>query len=80
MQASRNRWFVAACAAALVLFAPIERGASAQRQPSGRANTNRLINEKSPYLQLHARNPVDWYPWGPVAFDKARREGKPNFL
>jgi hypothetical protein len=36
--------------------------------------TNRLINERSPYLQLHAHNPVDWYPWGPEAFERARRE------
>jgi uncharacterized protein YyaL (SSP411 family) len=42
--------------------------------------TNRLIGEKSPYLQLHAHNPVDWYPWGAEAFEKARREGKPIFL
>jgi uncharacterized protein YyaL (SSP411 family) len=42
--------------------------------------TNRLIDEHSPYLQLHAHNPVDWYPWGAAAFDKARREGKPIFL
>src|SRR5437762_1975872 len=42
--------------------------------------TNRLINEKSPYLQLHAHNPVDWYPWGDEAFEKARRENKPIFL
>jgi uncharacterized protein len=42
--------------------------------------TNRLIDEKSPYLQLHAHNPVDWYPWGADAFEKARRENKPIFL
>ncbi len=42
--------------------------------------TNRLINEKSPYLQLHAHNPVDWYPWGPEAFERARRENKAIFL
>ena len=43
-------------------------------------HTNRLINEKSPYLQQHAHNPVDWYPWGPEAFEKARTEQKPIFL
>jgi uncharacterized protein YyaL (SSP411 family) len=42
--------------------------------------TNRLIHEKSPYLQQHAHNPVDWYPWGTDAFDKARRVDKPIFL
>ncbi len=41
---------------------------------------NRLIHEKSPYLQQHAYNPVDWYPWGAEAFDKARKEDKPVFL
>jgi uncharacterized protein YyaL (SSP411 family) len=42
--------------------------------------TNRLINEKSPYLLQHAHNPVDWFPWSPEAFQKAKREGKPVFL
>ncbi len=41
---------------------------------------NRLINEKSPYLQQHAYNPVDWYPWGEEAFKKAEEEDKPIFL
>ena len=43
-------------------------------------HTNRLANEKSPYLLQHAHNPVDWYPWGEEAFEKARREDKPIFL
>ncbi len=41
---------------------------------------NRLAQEQSPYLLQHADNPVDWYPWGDAAFDKARREDKPVFL
>src|SRR4029453_303503 len=41
---------------------------------------NKLINETSPYLLQHAYNPVDWYPWGPQALDKARREDKPILL
>ncbi len=41
---------------------------------------NRLQNEKSPYLRQHALNPVDWYPWGDEAFEKARKEDKPIFL
>jgi hypothetical protein len=41
---------------------------------------NRLANELSPYLQQHADNPVDWYPWCDEAFDRARREDKPVFL
>uniref|UniRef100_A0A8D2LH20 Spermatogenesis associated 20 n=1 Tax=Varanus komodoensis TaxID=61221 RepID=A0A8D2LH20_VARKO len=47
---------------------------------SGALYTNRLIHEKSPYLLQHAHNPVDWYPWGQEAFDKARREDKLIFL
>ncbi len=42
--------------------------------------TNRLKFEKSPYLLQHADNPVDWYPWGQEAFDKALKEDKPIFL
>lgn len=41
---------------------------------------NRLIGEKSPYLLQHAYNPVNWYPWGKEAFEKAKREDKPIFL
>jgi uncharacterized protein len=41
---------------------------------------NRLAREKSPYLLQHARNPVDWYPWGAEAFAKAKREKKIVFL
>jgi uncharacterized protein YyaL (SSP411 family) len=42
--------------------------------------TNRLAKEKSPYLLQHQHNPVDWYPWGPEAFEKAKKEKKPIFL
>jgi len=42
--------------------------------------TNRLAHEHSPYLLQHARNPVDWYPWGKEALEKARREKKLIFL
>ena len=42
--------------------------------------SNRLINEKSPYLLQHAYNPVDWYPWCDEAFTKAKTEDKPIFL
>ncbi|HYQ80223.1 MAG TPA: thioredoxin domain-containing protein [Anaeromyxobacteraceae bacterium] len=48
---------------------------------SGRPRfTNRLILETSPYLQQHAHNPVNWYPWGDEAFEEARRTGRPVFL
>lgn len=52
----------------------------AELPPDGGAEFNRLIFEKSPYLLQHARNPVDWYPWGDAAFEKAREEGKLVFL
>ncbi len=42
--------------------------------------TNRLAKETSPYLLMHAHNPTDWYPWGPEAFAKAKKEGKLVFL
>ena len=41
---------------------------------------NHLSDQTSPYLLQHAGNPVDWYPWGPEAFQKAKREDKPIFL
>ena len=41
---------------------------------------NRLIDETSPYLQQHANNPVEWYPWGPEALERAIKEDKPIFL
>jgi uncharacterized protein len=44
------------------------------------AHSNRLVHETSPYLLQHAHNPVDWYPWGPEAFERARREDKPVLL
>ncbi len=58
-------------------------------RPSGESSTslctcgkphNRLLYEKSPYLLQHAHNPVDWYPWGPEAFDKAAQLDRPIFL
>src|SRR5215471_21447789 len=42
--------------------------------------TNRLIHETSPYLLQHAHNPVDWFPWGEEAFQKAKAENKPILL
>jgi hypothetical protein len=42
--------------------------------------TNRLADTTSPYLLQHAHNPVDWYPWGPEALERAKQEDKPIFL
>jgi uncharacterized protein len=53
------------------------------KNPEGTASKNRynhLKDEKSPYLIQHAKNPVDWYPWGDEAFKKAEKEDKPIFL
>ena len=47
---------------------------------AGQPLPNHLIREKSPYLQQHVNNPVDWYPWGDEAFRRATKEQKPIFL
>ncbi len=60
--------------------AEASQGKAVDRETGKHSYTNRLIHEKSPYLLQHAHNPVDWYPWGEVAFAKARKENKPIFL
>ncbi len=65
--------------------APSEAAAAAAQQPKTEAartprRANRLAQETSPYLLLHAHNPVDWYPWGEEALARARSEGKLIFL
>lgn len=50
------------------------------RSPKKDVKHNHLINESSPYLLQHATNPIDWYPWGEEAFEKAKKENKPIFL
>jgi len=68
-------------AAALAAKGPDYRPRTDHLLSDGRPRfTNRLILESSPYLLQHAHNPVDWHPWGPEAFDQARREGKLVFL
>src|SRR5687768_929866 len=49
-------------------------GGESRGHPDQPKYTNRLAKEKSPYLLQHAHNPVDWYPWGEEAFEKARKE------
>ena len=61
----------------VLMSATIALGAA---EPKKDAPVNRLAKESSPYLLQHARNPVDWYPWGPEAFEKARKEKKLVFL
>ena len=48
--------------------------------PETGSRLNRLAGESSPYLLLHRHNPVDWYPWGEEALERARREERPIFL
>jgi uncharacterized protein YyaL (SSP411 family) len=59
-----------------------EKPSSSQQttKTSGAQSTNRLAKEASPYLRQHAHNPVDWYPWGQEALERAKREQKPIFL
>jgi len=47
---------------------------------AGKTGGWRLAEESSPYLRMHAGNPVEWYPWGAAAFEKAKRENKPLFI
>ena len=56
------------------------RGAEESDPPSVPAHTNRLARQKSPYLLQHQHNPVDWFAWGPEAFEAAERQHKPIFL
>ncbi|MFQ5739650.1 MAG: thioredoxin domain-containing protein [Acidobacteriota bacterium] len=56
------------------------RGLAEVSRPPAHGKPNRLVHEKSPYLLQHAYNPVDWYPWGEEAFDRARKENRPIFL
>src|SRR5438105_8993145 len=58
---------------------PCQNDDMAQIDPGGH-KPNRLIHEMSPYLIQHAHNPVDWYPWGPEALERARAEQKPILL
>ena len=69
--------------AAVLLFPAVNSASSGpgkQTPSKQKENHNRLINESSPYLLQHATNPIDWFPWGTEAFDKAKREDKPIFL
>ena len=64
-------------------FAGIGCSQSPAKEPVDKTKhkfTNRLAKEKSPYLQQHKHNPVNWLPWGQEAFAKAKKENKPIFL
>ena len=75
-----RRLYRGAVVALLLFVAPC--AAMADEAPPAKVpkHTNRLAKESSPYLLLHAHNPVDWYPWGEEALAKAKAENKPIFL
>ena len=54
--------------------------AEAEEEDTRTENADRLIDETSPYLLQHANNPVDWYPWGEEALERARADDKPILL
>ena len=64
----------------LVLLGGTTQIGSAGAEETSKGRSNRLIQEKSPYLLQHAYNPVDWYPWGEEAFRLAREQNRPIFL
>ncbi|HEV3003376.1 MAG TPA: thioredoxin domain-containing protein [Pirellulales bacterium] len=66
--------------AALAFSFPTQLGPAAEKPAAQKRRPNRLAKETSPYLLLHAHNPVDWYPWGEEALAKAKAEGKLIFL
>ncbi len=65
---------------ALILAAIVAAGVSAGHAADAIAHRNHLVGSRDPYLLMHASNPVDWYPWGPEALAKAKRENKVIFL
>jgi hypothetical protein len=77
------RSFVLALGLGAVAFSGIAAGEESpvsRARPAEHRYTNRLIDSANPYLLLHAHNPVDWYPWGPEALARAKKEDKPIFL
>lgn len=70
----------AGCSQNLAVESAEPQPATEAQPPNKEKPTNRLAKETSPYLLLHAHNPVDWYPWGDEAFAKAKAEGKAIFL
>jgi uncharacterized protein len=70
-----------AAAAISIPFVAISADAPSEKTvTTSPKRTNRLAKEKSPYLLQHQHNPVDWFPWGAEAFEKAKKENKPIFL
>ena len=78
-RAPRAFRFAISLATTMTLLSGASAGLASSKPEAG-ARRNHLAGEASPYLQMHVYNPVDWYPWGPEAFEKAKREDKPIFL
>src|SRR5262245_21643764 len=85
----RSRLFaialVASCVLAVSLSPAVEEPKDKEKpkvkeKEKEKGKPNRLAKESSPYLLQHANNPVDWYPWGPEAFERAKKENKLIFL
>jgi len=83
-RARRQIWRTAVLLTALIAPTTCPCGESAEKEKTVNTNpplhTNALAKETSPYLLQHAHNPVNWYPWGSEAFEKAGKEHKPVFL
>jgi uncharacterized protein YyaL (SSP411 family) len=78
---ARPRLWIAALVTSLLVMASVPAPAGPPKTAKDKPKfTNRLAKEQSPYLLMHAHNPVDWYPWGPEAFEKAKKENKLIFL
>ena len=75
----RDMYRMGLVAVAIAVFGAGSVAWAEEKNAAGR-HANRLIDSNNPYLLLHAYNPVDWYPWGPEALEKAKRENKPIFL
>ncbi len=74
-------WVLAlSCMTVTGMAVAAENATGTQDRPGQHRYTNRLIDSADPYLLLHAHNPVDWYPWGPEALARAKKENKPIFL
>ena len=64
----------------IILFFTFTWNCNGDTMGKNKNNQNRLAKSQSPYLLQHASNPVDWYPWGDEAFQKAKKDNKPIFL
>jgi len=76
------RVYITAAFIAALIIAPLADGEGSMENDMNddAVFTNHLAGSTSPYLLQHLHNPVDWYPWGDEAFEKAKREDKPVFL